>query len=191
MRLLLRQSPRQKRLPLRPVRRATPQQRAGCQRSQPLPVLSAPENRPTRVETHRKMSRNTYANRVVPSIQFPIKRSHNPTVMKTSSVMIVEDDARIRSMIRRLIGDLVVSVYECSGGQEAVELYCRLRPDLVLMDLRLEGLDGLSATRAIRDSFPEARLIIVTSYDAPHVRAAAPEPGAINYLLKDDFSTLL
>src|SRR5262245_2661788 len=110
--------------------------------------------------------------------------------MKTSSVMIVEDDARIRSMIRRLIGDLVVSVYECSGGQEAVELYCRLRPDLVLMDLRLEGLDGLSATQTIHDSFPEAQIIIVTSYDAPDVRAAASEAGAMDYVVKDDLSSL-
>src|SRR5215510_4143931 len=110
--------------------------------------------------------------------------------MKTSSVMIVEDDARVRSLIRRLIADLAASVYECAGGQEAIELYRRLRPDLVLMDLRLEGGDGLSATRAIRDSFPEARLIIVTSYDAPDVRAAAREAGAMDYVVKDDLSSL-
>src|SRR5215470_11746148 len=110
--------------------------------------------------------------------------------MKTSSVMIVEDDARVRSLIRRIIDDLVVSVYECGDGQEAVELYRRIRPDLVLMDLRMEGVDGLSATRAIRDSFPEARLIIVTSYDAPDVRAAAREAGAMDYVVKDDLSSL-
>ena len=111
-------------------------------------------------------------------------------MMKTSSVMIVEDEARVRSMIRGIIADLGVSVYECAGGQEAVELYRRLRPNLVLMDLRLEGIDGLSATRTIRDSFPEARLIIVTSYDAPDVREAAREAGAMDYVVKDDLSSL-
>src|SRR5262249_26477165 len=110
--------------------------------------------------------------------------------MKTTSVMIVEDDARIRSMIRRFIDDIAVSVYECAGGQEAIELYRRLQPDLVLMDLRLEQGDGLSATRAIRDSFPEARLVIVTSYDAPDLRAAASEAGAMDYVVKDDLSSL-
>jgi len=110
--------------------------------------------------------------------------------MKTSSVMIVEDDARVRSLIRRMIDDLVVSVYECAGGQEAVELYRRLQPDLVLMDLRLEGVDGLSAARTIRDSFPEARLVIVTSYDALDLREAAREAGAMDYVVKDDLSSL-
>src|SRR5215510_10784971 len=110
--------------------------------------------------------------------------------MKTSSVMIVEDNARVRSMIRRLIADLVLAVYECAGGQEAVELYRRLQPDLVLMDLRLEGVDGLSATRTIRGSFPEAQIIIVTSYDAPDVRAAAREAGAMDFVVKDDLSGL-
>jgi len=110
--------------------------------------------------------------------------------MKTSSVMIVEDDARVRSLIRRMIADLVVSVYECAGGQEAVELYRRLQPDLVLMDLRLEGVDGLSAARTIRDSFPEARLVIVTSYDALDLREAAREAGAMDYVVKDDLSSL-
>src|SRR5262245_51583150 len=111
-------------------------------------------------------------------------------MMKTSSVMIVEDEARVRSMIRGIIADLVVSVYECAGGQEAVELYHRLQPDLVLMDLRLKGVDGLSATRAIRDSFADARIVIVTSYDAPDVREAAREAGAMDYVVKDDLSSL-
>ena len=110
--------------------------------------------------------------------------------MKTSSVMIVEDDARVRRMIRRIIADRVASVYECAGGKEAVELYGRVRPDLVLMDLRMEGVDGLSATRSIRESDPEARIIIVTSYDAPDLREAAREAGAMDYVVKDDLSSL-
>ena len=110
--------------------------------------------------------------------------------MKTPSVMIVEDDSRVRSMIRGIIDDIVVSVYECAGGQEAVELYSRLRPDLVLMDLRMEGVDGLAATRSIRDASPEARIIIVTSYDAPDLREAAREAGAMDYVVKDDLSRL-
>ena len=104
--------------------------------------------------------------------------------------MIVEDDARVRSMIRRIIGDMVVSVYECSGGEEAVELYSRVRPDLVLMDLRMEGVDGLSATRSIREGSPEAQIVIVTGYDAPDLREAAREAGAMDYVVKDDLSSL-
>ena len=127
---------------------------------------------------------------MVHSIQFALHQSHNPIVMKTSRVMIAEDDARVRNMIRRIIDDLVVSVYECAGGEEAIELYSRIRPDLVLMDLRMEGVDGLTATRTIRESFPEARIIIVTSYDAPDLREAAREAGAIEYVVKDDLSSL-
>jgi CheY-like chemotaxis protein len=109
--------------------------------------------------------------------------------MKTSSVMIVEDDARVRSMIRRIIDD-IVSVYECANAEEAVALYGRIRPDLVLMDLRMEGVDGLSATRTIRAASPEARIIIVTSYDAPDLREAARQAGATDYVVKDDLSGL-
>ena len=73
--------------------------------------------------------------------------------MKTSSVMIVEDDARVRSMIRRMIADLVRSVYECAGGEEAVKLYRRIRPDLVLMDVYLEeGCDGTKAAKWLNDA---------------------------------------
>ena len=89
-----------------------------------------------------------------------------------------------------MIDDLVVSVYECASGEEAVELYRRLRPEVVLMDLRMEGVDGLSATRTIRESDPEARIIIVTSYDALDLREAAREAGAMDYVVKDDLSSL-
>jgi CheY-like chemotaxis protein len=104
--------------------------------------------------------------------------------------MIVEDDARVRNMIRRIIDDLVVTVYECAGGEEAVEVYRRIRPEVVLMDLRMEGVDGLNATRTIRESDPEARIIIVTSHDAPDLREAAREAGAMEYVVKDDLSSL-
>ena len=109
--------------------------------------------------------------------------------MKTPSVMIVEDDARIRKMIRLMIDD-IVSVFECAGGEEAIELYGRIQPDLVLMDLRMEGIDGLTATQTIRAGSPEARIIIVTSHDAPDLREAAREAGAMDYVVKDDLSSL-
>jgi DNA-binding NarL/FixJ family response regulator len=110
--------------------------------------------------------------------------------MNTPSVLIVEDDPRVRSLIRRILADLVgpVSCSARAGGRPST---CTPpAADVVLMDLRVEGGDGLSATRTIRESSPEARIIIVTSYDAPDLRDAAREAGAMEYLVKDDLSGL-
>lgn len=65
-----------------------------------------------------------------------------------------------------------------------------MHPDLVLMDIAMKGMDGLSATARIRSAFPEAHVLMLTQYDDPDLRLAARECGAEAYLLKDDLSQL-
>ncbi len=137
------------------------------------------------------MSASTQANRVVDSIQISRLMSHHlKPAMKTMSIMIVEDDSRVRKMIRRIIEDLATSIHECSDGEEAVEAYTRIGPDVVLMDLMMGGLDGLAATKAIRRSHPEARIIIVTSYDEQDLRESARDAGASEYVIKENLLEL-
>jgi CheY-like chemotaxis protein len=110
--------------------------------------------------------------------------------MKTMKIMIVEDDSRVRKMIHRIVEGLAASIHECSNGEEAVEACARISPDVILMDLMLGGMDGLAATRAIRRSHPQARIIIVTSYDEQDLRESAREAGASEYVIKENLLEL-
>jgi DNA-binding NarL/FixJ family response regulator len=76
-------------------------------------------------------------------------------------------------------------VAEAANGEEALERYREARPDLVLMDLSMPVMDGLSATRAILEEFPDARIIVLTTYDGDEDIHRALDAGAMGYLVKD------
>jgi two-component system NarL family response regulator len=110
-------------------------------------------------------------------------------VKKTNriSVMLVDDHPAFRKGIAALIAsepDLHV-VAEAGDGQEAVNLFRKLKPDVVLMDLRLPGMGGVETTMAIRKEFPDARIIVLTTFDADEDIYRAIQSGAKSYLLKD------
>ena len=104
-------------------------------------------------------------------------------------LMVVDDHPAFRKGLAALIEsepDLSV-VAETGDGLESVELYRRVRPDVVLMDLRLPGFSGVEAIQAIRKEFPDARVIVVTTYDTDEDVYRALQSGAKSYLLKDMF----
>lgn len=101
------------------------------------------------------------------------------------NILIVEDNAEMRRVIKSFVEDLTEELGECSDGAEALAAYTRQRPDWVLMDLKLKEVDGLTATRQIVAAFPEAKVVIVTSYADAALRAAAQQAGACAYVLKD------
>jgi len=107
-----------------------------------------------------------------------------------TSLLIVEDNAGMRSLIRSVVSDLFETVTECDDGARAQAAYCGCRPDWVFMDIRLPGLDGVAATARIREAHPEARVVIVTDYDDANLRRAASLAGACAYVLKDDLCEL-
>ncbi len=102
-------------------------------------------------------------------------------------VLIADDHILVRDgyklMLEREEGLEVVG--EASNGREAVELCRRLRPELVLMDVRMPEMDGLEATRAIKGEFPTTSVLVVTTYDNPDYLFEAVEAGAAGYVLKD------
>jgi two-component system, NarL family, response regulator LiaR len=77
------------------------------------------------------------------------------------------------------------TIFEASDGEQAMELYERLRPDWVLMDIMMEPVDGLTATRKITAVHPDAKIIIVTNFDDEKYRHAAKEAGARGFVLKE------
>lgn len=109
---------------------------------------------------------------------------------KRPAVLVVEDNAAMRTLIRSLVARVAPTVHECEDGASAVDLYVRLRPDWVLMDINLGGMDGLAATRAIRQSDPAARVIIVTELDDEGYRRAAEDAGACGFVLKENLLRL-
>ena len=102
-------------------------------------------------------------------------------------IMITDDHPVVREGFAAMIEtepDMVV-VGQARSGEEALELFQRVRPDVTLMDLRMPGMGGVEAIRALRREFPNSRLIVLTTYDGDEDIYRAIEAGAQAYLLKD------
>ena len=100
--------------------------------------------------------------------------------------MIVDDSDEIRRMLRALLADVADPIHECRDGVEAGAAYGTHRPDWVLMDVSMEPVDGITATRHLIQAFPDARVMMVTQHGDVTLRTAAQEAGACGYLLKDN-----
>ena len=106
---------------------------------------------------------------------------------KKIGVLLVDDHAVVRQGLRMFIEmqpDMQV-LGEGSNGLEAVELSARLNPDVILLDLLMPGMDGVEATRKIIEHFPQARVLILTSFGEDDKIFPAIRAGAQGYLLKD------
>jgi DNA-binding NarL/FixJ family response regulator len=102
-------------------------------------------------------------------------------------LMIVDDHPVVRDGLRGMLAgdpDLEV-VGEASDGAEALGVVASLRPDVILMDLRMPGLGGVAAIRALREQDVAARVLVLTTYDSDSDVVPALEAGATGYLLKD------
>ena len=101
-------------------------------------------------------------------------------------VLSVDDHALLREGIASIIThqpDMLL-VSQASGGKEAIQQYREHRPDVTLMDLRMPDLNGIDALLAIRAEFPEARIIMLTTFEGDEEVRRALEAGACGYLLK-------
>ena len=106
--------------------------------------------------------------------------------MKKIRILLADDHMLVRIGLKTLINaqrDLDV-VGEASDGAEAVALYDKLEPDIVVMDLMMSGTDGAEATRLIRESHPDAKVIILTSFSTSADLARALSYGAVGAQLK-------
>jgi len=101
-------------------------------------------------------------------------------------VLSVDDHPLLSGGIALLINSQLdmISIGHASSGQEAIELYREHKPDIVLMDVRLPDMSGIDATTAIRNEFPDARIIMLTTADGDAEVRRALDAGARSYLLK-------
>lgn len=102
-------------------------------------------------------------------------------------VLVADDHVTVREGLSAMIGrqaDMAL-VGEVANGREAVERWEALQPQVALLDLRMPEMDGVAATRAIRQRDPTARIIVLTTFDTDNDIASAISAGARGYLLKD------
>lgn len=106
---------------------------------------------------------------------------------KMIRVMIVDDHAVVRRGLATFLMtcDEMELVGEASSGEQALELCPQAKPDVVLMDLVMPGMDGATATRMIREKCPSVQVIALTSFKEQELVTGALQAGAIGYLLKD------
>ena len=100
------------------------------------------------------------------------------------TVLIVEDNAGVRRLLRSALAELTEDIWECCDGADALAAYTLHHPTVVLMDIRMQRMDGLAATKQILLLDPSAKVLIVTDYDDDALRNAAQEAGACGYALK-------
>ncbi len=106
---------------------------------------------------------------------------------RVARVLIADDHALVREGLRAVLeaeGAIEV-VGEARDGEEAVGLCAELSPDVVLMDVRMPGVDGLEATRRIKRGMPRVSVVMVTMHDNPDYLLEAVRAGAAGYVLKD------
>jgi DNA-binding NarL/FixJ family response regulator len=103
-------------------------------------------------------------------------------------VLVADDQAMVRAGFRRLLADEpdIDVVAEADNGLEAVDKVARFSPAVVLMDIRMPELDGISATRRILAADPAARVLILTTFDLDEYVYEALRAGASGFVLKDD-----
>ena len=107
------------------------------------------------------------------------------TAVKNLSILIVEDDEMMQLGLSRMLNNQDITVAGLvEEGNLAVETALKLKPDIVLMDIGLPGLDGIEATRAIKTTSPDVRVIILTSYVNQEKVLAAMSSGADAYCVK-------
>jgi DNA-binding NarL/FixJ family response regulator len=104
-----------------------------------------------------------------------------------TSILLADDQELVRTGLRMILdaGDDLTVVGEASDGREAIDLARSLRPDVVLMDIRMPGTDGIEATRQITRSLDDVRVVMLTTFDRSQLVYDSLLAGASGFLLKD------
>jgi DNA-binding NarL/FixJ family response regulator len=109
---------------------------------------------------------------------------------KQVNVLAVDDQSVFLRTARSLIAATpgFVQVGEATSGEEALELARDLRPDLVLVDVRMPGMDGIETARRLREDDPDVAVVLISLEEVPDLESAVERAGATGYIRKQDLS---
>jgi len=107
------------------------------------------------------------------------------------TLLLAEDHPAVARSLRRLLGEDFDVLAVVPDGEGLIELATQLRPTVIVADVGLEGLDGISATSEIRRRFPAATIVVITASDDLSFRAAALAAGASGFLRKREAGSLV
>jgi len=108
-------------------------------------------------------------------------------------IAIADDDKLVCSSLKTIVessGDIKVAGI-CHGGREAIGLYRALKPDILLMDIRMDGMSGLDSGEQLLKLFPEARILFLTTFADDEYIVRALRMGSRGYMLKQDFESIV
>src|SRR6266581_1198990 len=101
-----------------------------------------------------------------------------------SKLLLIDDEADVQYSFQRIFGSPEIELSPASSGEEGLKLIPKLRPDLVLMDIRMGGMSGLETLRRIRQIDPRLLVMLMTAYGTTQTAIEARKLGAYDYLLK-------
>ena len=107
--------------------------------------------------------------------------------MKTTKILIVDDHEVVRDGLKNILTSLenISIAGEAGNGEDAVKMYATLKPDIVIMDISMPGMNGIEATRVIKEKDPDARILILTMHDNQEYLNQIIRSGAKGFILKN------
>lgn len=109
------------------------------------------------------------------------------------NILIIDDDILVSNALKTIL-ESDETIHVCgtgSDGLDAVRMYNELHPDVLLMDIRMKELDGLNASRQILDAYPDAKILLLTTFSDDEYIVKALRYGVKGYLLKQDYQSIL
>lgn len=102
------------------------------------------------------------------------------------NIVLVDDQAEYRQSLSELLSSVpeIAVIGQANDGAEGVQLVLQARPDITLMDIRMPRMDGINATAAIREEWPQACILVLTTFDEDALIQSAMQAGAAGYVLK-------
>lgn len=111
-------------------------------------------------------------------------KKEDKNLLMTSSVLLVEDDFRIREKFSRLLKIYIGTVYEASSGKEALEMYKKNEPSFIITDVEMRNINGLEMVKTIRQTNSQIPIIIVSAYSHKEYLFESIKLGLVDYLIK-------
>jgi len=105
-------------------------------------------------------------------------------------LLIVDDHLAVRKMLKSMYGFMFDEIFEAEDGIEAVMLYKQNKPNWVFMDVKMEQMDGITATRKIKQFDKNAKVVVVTLYCDEELESDAVKAGAYDVISKDDLTKI-